>query len=614
MPLPTKDLFPPGRPIFAKFSSRRSVVHSTKGIVACTQPLAAKCGIEILDAGGNAADAAVAVAAGMNMTEPCSTGIGGDMFCLFYDAKTSKVSALNGSGRSGAKCTLDQLRQDIGRNVTDIPDRSVHAVTVPGAAAGWVDTVDRFGSGRLSMEQILAPAVKLGEEGFPVGELTSDMWARSEGLIKEASDNGSEMLKADPAAAGGCRAPGAGEIMKNPTLARTMRTLATEGKKGFYTGRIAEAIVEVVRAKGGHLELEDLEDHLERGSEPVEPISLKFRGQGLQRGTKRQADGTVKDSAVGEGDEGDKGVELWEHPPNGQGIVALMALGIMQELEKQGKIPTFTADKHNSVEYLHAVIESLRIAFADGNWWVADPNVSEVPNAGLVDPAYLAQRASQFDPDKASSGSIAHGSPALRSSDTVYFAVSDAQGNAISFINSNYEGFGTGIVPKGCGFTLQNRGANFALGPAGHPNLYAPRKRPYHTIIPGLVTNVADGSLHSVFGVMGGFMQPQGHVQVLLGQIIGKLSPQQALDAPRVYISPNTDGGRVTVHVERGISQEVITGLRRMGHDVEGPIGGLQRSMFGRGQIIRWTVDPVEGTGIWSAGSDQRGDGAAYPV
>lgn len=589
-------------------------MHSTKGIVACTQPLAAKCGIEILAAGGNAADAAVAVAAGMNMTEPCSTGIGGDMFCLFYDAKTSKVSALNGSGRSGAKCTLEQLLQDIGRDATDIPDRSVHAVTVPGAAAGWVDTVDRFGSGRLSMEQILAPAVKLGEEGFPVGELTSDMWARSEGLIKGASDNGSEMLKADPAASGGCRAPGAGEIMKNPTLARTMRTLATEGKKGFYTGRIAEAIVEVVRAKGGHLELEDLEDHLERGSEPVEPISLKFRGQGLQRGTKRQADGTAKDSDVGEGNEGDKGVELWEHPPNGQGIVALMALGIMQELEKQRKIPTFTADQHNSAEYLHAVIESLRIAFADGNWWVADPNVSQVPNAGLVDPAYLAERARQFDPEKASSGSLAHGSPALRSSDTVYFAVSDAQGNAISFINSNYEGFGTGIVPKGCGFTLQNRGANFALGPADHPNLYAPCKRPYHTIIPGLVTNVADGSLHSVFGVMGGFMQPQGHVQVLLGQIIGKLSPQQALDAPRVYISPNTDGSRVTVHVERGISQQVINRLRALGHDVQGPTNGLQRSIFGRGQIIRWTVDPVEGTGVWSAGSDQRGDGAAYPL
>lgn len=549
------------------------------------------------------------MAAGLNMTEPCSTGIGGDMFCLFYDAKTSKVSALNGSGRSGAKCTLEQLRQDIGRDALDIPDRSVHAVTVPGAPAGWVDTVDIFGSGRLSMEQILSPAVKLGEEGFPVSELASDMWAGSEALLKGASSNSGEMLKADPAAEGGFRAPGAGEIMKNPTLARTFRTLANEGKKGFYTGRIAEAIVQTVQEKGGHLELEDLADHLERGSEPVEPISLKFSGQGLQRGRKRQADGTVKNS----NDESEKGVELWEHPPNGQGIVALMALGIMQELEKQGKIPTFTAEQHNSAQYLHAIIESLRIAFADGNWFNADPNVSKVPIAGLVDQAYLAQRAGLFDPNKASNGVIAHGSPALRSSDTVYFAVSDSQGNAISFINSNYEGFGTAIVPQGCGFTLQNRGANFALGPADHPNLYAPRKRPYHTIIPGLVTNIGDGSLHSVFGIMGGFMQPQGHIQVLLGQIIGKLSPQQALDAPRIYIRPSNDGRNMRVSVESGISAETVAALQALGHQVE-VVSGLQRAVFGRGQIIRWTVDPLTGTGVWSAGSDQRGDGAAYPV
>lgn len=544
------------------------------------------------------------------MTEPCSTGIGGDMFCLFYDAKTSKVSAVNGSGRSGAKCTLDQLRQDLGPGADRIPTRSVHAVTVPGAAAGWVDTVNWFGSGRLGMEQILSPAVKLGEQGFPVSELASDMWAGSEVLLKGASANGSEMLKADPAASGGCRAPGAGEIMKNPTLARTMRTLAREGKAGFYTGRIAEAIVQVVQEQGGHLELEDLEDHLERGSEPVEPISIKFSGQGLQRGRKRQADGTVKDSTA---DDGEKGVELWEHPPNGQGIVALMALGIMQELEKQGKIPTFTSREHNSAEYLHAVIESLRIAFADSNWWVADPNVSKVPSAGLVDPAYLAERAKLFDPNKASNGAITRGSPALRSSDTVYFAVTDSDGNAISFINSNYEGFGTGIIPNGCGFTLQNRGANFDLGPADHPNLYAPRKRPYHTIIPGLVTNLGDGSLHSVFGVMGGFMQPQGHVQVLLGQVIAKLSPQQALDAPRICIEPWADGSDAVVKVERGIPAETVQKLLDLGHNVE-TVSGLGRAVFGRGQIIRWTVDPVEGTGVWSAGSDQRGDGAAYPA
>ncbi|KAI3393789.1 hypothetical protein diail_3610 [Diaporthe ilicicola] len=612
MPLPTKDLFPEGRPQFAKFNSRRSVVHSTKGIVSCTQPLAAKCGIEVLNAGGNAADAAVAVAAGLNMTEPCSTGIGGDMFCLFYDAATSKVSALNGSGRTGAACNLGRLHKDLGPGAKFIPSHSVHAVTVPGAAAGWVDTVERFGSGRVTMEQILAPAIRLGEEGFPVSELTSEFWGNAEARIKGASPNGGELLKADPDADGGRRAPRAGEVMKNPTLARTFRAVATEGKKGYYTGRIAEALIKVVKDLGGHLELTDLEDHMKRGSEPVEPISIKFRGQGLQRGRKRQANGEVKDGG-GVDDDGDKGIELWEHPPNGQGIVALMALGIMQELENQGKIPTFTPAQHNSAEYLHAVIESLRIAFADGTWFVADPNVSRVPSEDLVSPAYLAGRAKLFDPAKASDGTIAHGSPALRSSDTVYFAVSDAQGNAISFINSNYEGFGTCIIPEGCGFTLQNRGANFDLGPEDHPNLYAPRKRPYHTIIPGLVTNLADNSLHSVFGVMGGFMQPQGHVQTLLGQIIGKLSPQQALDAPRVSISPSPSEKDLIVSVEEGMPADTVQGLIDLGHKVK-IVSGTRRSHFGKGQIIRWTVDPVEGTGVWSAGSDQRGDGAAYPA
>lgn len=584
-------------------------MHSTKGIVACTQPLAAKCGIAILDAGGNAADAAVAVAAGMNMAEPCSTGIGGDMFCLFYDAKTSKVSALNGSGRAPAKGTLAGLLKDLGPDADSIPPSSVHSVTVPGAAAGWVDTVERFGSGRLSLEQILSPAVTLGEKGFPVSELAADMWSHSEALLKEASGNGHEMLKRDDTAEGGYRAPRAGEIMRNPTLARTFRTLAADGKKGYYTGRIAEEIVKVVQSKGGWLELEDLTNHLELGSGSPDPISLKFRGQGLQRGKKRQADGALKNGV----DNNNDGVELWEHPPNGQGIVALMALGIMQELEKQGKIPTFTPEDHNTATYLHAIIESLRIAFADANWWVADPDVSKVPAEGLLSEEYLAERAKLFDPNKASDGTITHGSPAFRSSDTVYFAVSDSEGNAISFINSNYEGFGTGIIPAGCGFTLQNRGSNFDLGPADHPNLYAPGKRPYHTIIPGLVTNTGDKSLHSVFGVMGGFMQPQGHLQVLLGQIVAKLSPQQALDAPRICIRPQPGSAGLTVQVERGIPNDVITELKRLGHQTI-TVTGFNRAAFGRGQVIRWTVDPFEGIGVWSAGSDPRGDGAAYPA
>jgi gamma-glutamyltranspeptidase/glutathione hydrolase len=420
------------------------------------------------------------------------------------------------------------------------------------------------------------------------------------------------MLKSDPSAPDGVRAPKAGDIIKLPNLARTFRTLGTEGKKGFYSGRIAEEIVRVVGDRGGHLELADLQHHLEQGSEPVDPISLKFRGQGTA-------------SSPG------GGVELWEHPPNGQGIVALMALGILQELEAQGKIPAFTPAAHNTAPYLHAIIESLRIAFADANWFVTDPSTTPVPTPSLISQPYLAQRAALFNPTRASD-ILAHGnpspsstspqkfpSPALRSSDTVYFAVSDAHGNAISFINSNYAGFGTAMVPRGCGFTLQNRGANFSLDRAP-PNALAPRKRPYHTIIPGLVTNAGDGSLHSVFGVMGGFMQPQGHVQVLLGQVVGGLSPQQALDAPRVCIGAGmADEGDVydrTVYVEEGMPEETVRGLRELGHRVEvrGGWGGKGRQMFGRGQVIRWTVDGVEGTGVWSAGSDRRGDGGAYPA
>jgi gamma-glutamyltranspeptidase / glutathione hydrolase len=295
-----------------------------------------------------------------------------------------------------------------------------------------------------------------------------------------------------------------------------------------------------------------------------------------------------------------------------------MTLGIIQELELQGKIPRFTAADFNSAAYLHVIIEALRIAFSDAVWYVTDPNVEKVPSAELISKAYLASRAELFDASRAASVNE-RGSPAFSSSDTVYFAVSDAEGNAISFINSNYSGFGTCIIPKGCGFTLQNRATNFNLE-AGHPNVIAPRKRPYHTIIPALTTNLHDGSLHSVYGVMGGFMQPQGHVQVLLGQIVGGLSPQQAMDAPRICIEPGSssaaqeDGDSMarTVLVEEGMSQETIDGLRALGHTVE-VVGDIHRTKFGKGQIIRWSVDPVEGTGVWSAGSDLRGDGAAYP-
>lgn len=406
------------------------------------------------------------------------------------------------------------------------------------------------------------------------------------------------MLKVDPSAKDGVRAPRPGEIMKNPTLAKTFRALAAEGKKGFYQGRVAESIVKVVQDLGGYLSLEDLAYHAETGTQEVDAISLKFTGQDI-----------ISKATPGTDGEANQGVEIWEHPPNGQGIVALMALGIMEELEKSGKIPKFTEAQHNSAEYLHAVIESLRIAFADAAWWVTDPDVESVPSQGLLDRAYLAERAKLFTPERAAD-ILDHGSPAHNHCDTVYFAVTDQEGNGISFINSNYAGFGTAIIPAGCGFTLQNRGANFSLQ-EGHPDVLAPRKRPYHTIIPALITNIADGSLHSVYGVMGGFMQPQGHVQVMLNMLAFGYHPQAALDSPRFCLAaPDDERTDRTVWVEEGISDATVEGLRRLGHKIE-VLNGWKRAVFGRGQIIRSYYD--DGKLVYAAGSDLRGDGMAFP-
>ena len=414
------------------------------------------------------------------------------------------------------------------------------------------------------------------------------------------------MLKSDNSARDGKRAPRPGELFYNPTLANTFRLLAKYGKSGFYEGSVAEALIKVTQDLGGHLTLDDLKYHAEIGTEPTEAISLKFNGQNIGSAESKGLDGQTSQTAT------PHGVEIWEHPPNGQGIVALMALGIIEELEKTGKIRNFGEKDHNYADYLHAVIEALRIAFADAAWFVTDPNVVKVPTSEMISRPYLSSRAKLFDPKKASS-SIAHGSPAHNQSDTVYFATTDKDGNGCSFINSNYGGFGTCIIPKGCGFTLQNRGANFSLK-EGHPNVFAPRKRPYHTIIPAIITNPDDGSLHSVYGVMGGFMQPQGHVQVLMNMLAFKYNPQAALDAPRFCIGAGMpDAGNLfdTVYLEDGISEEVAKQLKNLGHRVE-IVKGFQRGLFGRGQVIRCHME--DGRHVYSAGSDPRGDGAAFPV
>lgn len=386
--------------------------------------------------------------------------------------------------------------------------------------------------------------------------------------------------------------------MTNPGLARTFRTLATNGKDGFYNGPIAHAITEAVRDRGGFLSLADLALHAEKGSTTPDPISIRFNDM----------------------------VDVWEHPPNGQGIVALMALGLLEELERSKQIPSFSSLRHNSAEHIHALIEVFRIAFADASWWVADPEKfvsSHGPD--LLSRTYLAQRASEHFNPLIASRHISHGdSPAMNSCDTVYFSVADKHGNAASFVNSNYHGFGTGIIPRGCGFTLQSRGANFSLQ-RDHPNALAPGKRPYHTIIPAMATNPADGTLSLVFGVMGGFMQPQGHVQLLMNMLIFGMNPQQALDAPRICIgstgqfSSGERGGENKskeriVYVEEGFDPQVLDQLRDRGHEIE-VVRGWDREMFGRGQIIRaLPVNNDRSRRMYSAGSDFRADGMAVPA
>lgn len=535
------------------FTSRRSPVYSLHGIVATSQALATAAGLEILARGGNAGDAAVAAGAALSVTEPTSTGIGGDMFALYYSAETRQVTALNGSGRAPAALTIERLKKE---GITgELHPFHPHTVTVPGACAGWVDLLERHGT--LSPEVVLAPAIRLAREGFPVAPITSHAWQRGVQSQLRTAPNGYE-LTIDG------RGPRPGEIFRNPNLARTLEAVAREGKEAFYQGEIAEAIVEVIREAGGCMSMEDLAAH---ESTWEEPSSITYRG-----------------------------LRVYECPPNGQGITALLALNILEgfDLASLARRP---ADR------LHLMIEAMRLAFADSRWYVADPQFASIPVDELLSKEYAESRRKLIDQDRAMLDP-GHGTP-VQSSDTVYLSVVDRAGNACSFINSNYWGFGTGIVPKGWGFTLQNRGHNFSLDP-DHPNRLEPRKRPYHTIIPAMVTR-EDGSLYASYGVMGGFMQPQGHVQVLSALVDDGLDPQAALDRPRFCIDVEEAGGRVAL--EEGIPPRVVSALADRGHPVY-RVGGFDRSLFGRGQVI---VRDRQ-TGVLCGGSDPRADGCAMTL
>ncbi|PSN55464.1 putative gamma-glutamyltransferase YwrD [Blattella germanica] len=515
------------------FSSYRSPILVQNECVSSNQPLATKAGLEILQLGGNAADAAVATAAALAVTEPTSTGIGGDAFCIFYNGQTKEVGGLNGSGHSPAALSLELLESEGFTAENPPPNTHAHNVTVPGSVAAWIDTIQNFGSGKLTIAEILAPAISLAENGFPVNPISHNIWKTGEALLNSRR-NGQELLLNG-------KAPRAAEIMKLPYMANTLK-----------------AIVEEVLYYGGVLSLEDLAQHT---STLVTPISTEYKGN-----------------------------TIWEIPPNGLGIA--------------------------SAEYQHLLIEALKLSFADSIYFVSDPDQMSVPTMQLLDKNYAAQRRELISTDMANNFPV-HGNPEIkRASDTVYLTAVDKEGNACSFINSNYMTFGTGIVPLECGFALHNRGALFSLDPT-QPNVIAPNKRPQHTIIPAMVTDVS-GNLLATFGIMGGFMQPQAQIQVLLGMIEFGLDPQQALNLPRFYIDIGPSQPW-TVKLEKEVPEEVKTALEQKGHVLEWPIGGYGRRIFGRGHVITrggWFIqggddDFYNGPDVWWAAADPRCDG--YP-
>ena len=529
---------PDGRP---STLAGRSTVYAPNGAVATSQPLATGAALEVLQNGGNAFDAAVAAAAVLNVVEPHMTGMGGDMFALFWSPRDGRPRGLDASGRSGSMATPDTI---LALGMDDVPYQNARAITVPGALSGWAALLDEYGT--LSLAEALQPAIRIAQDGFPVSPIIARQWRNQE-----------DLLRRDPGAAAtylmdGQRGPEAGEWFRNPDLAETFSLIGQEGPEVFYGGELGRRIVEEVQAQGGFITLDDLRNHR---PEWVEPISVPF-----------------------------KGYEVWELPPSGQGIAALQMLGILEpfDLSQMG---------HNSPEYLHHLVEAKKLAFADIERYVSDRGHLEGDPRSLLDPDYLARRRNLLDPDRAA-GLVDPGRP-FQEGETIYLSVADSQGNMVSFINSVFEYFGSGVVVPGTGFVLQNRGAGFTLE-EGHPNRIGPNKRPFHTLIPGFVTR--GGEPFMAFGVMGGSMQPQGHVQLLLNLLVFGMDPQDAVDAPRFR-----SYSQRRLALEAPISQDAREALEAMGH----VIIDESRVAFGGAQLV---MKLPRG---WAAASDPRKDGMA---
>ena len=535
-----------------KFATRSEVI-ARHGMAATSHPLVTQIALDILKKGGTAVDAAIAANAALGLMEPTGNGIGGDLFAIVWDAKTRKLYGLNASGRSPKSLTLEYFKK---HGYKKIPSHGPLPVTVPGCVDGWFELHRKFG--RLPMTDILEPAIRYAREGFPVTELIAYYWQRSVPILRKYP-NFEKIFTING------RAPRKGEIFRNPYLANTLEKIARGGRDVFYKGEIARTIADYMKRNGGFLSYEDLAAHK---SEWVEPVSTNYRGY-----------------------------DVWELPPNGQGIAALQMLNILEGYD-------IASMGFGSADYLHVLIEAKKLAFEDRAKFYADPAFNDIPVQWLISKEYAAERRKLINMKRAGR-SYPPGNPALHDGDTIYLTVADAEGNMVSLIQSNFRGMGSGMTPDDLGFILQDRGELFNLE-EGHFNTYAPGKRPFHTIIPAFVTK--DGKPFLSFGVMGGDMQPQGHVQILVNIIDFGMNLQEAGDAPRIRHAGSSQptGGKMTdggvVYMESGFDYEVIRELRRRGHRIAWSIGG-----YGGYQAIMFDAK----NGVYIGASESRKDGQA---
>lgn len=524
------------------------MVISRHGIVASEHPLASQIGATILAQGGNAVDAAVAANAAMGLLGPMANGIGGDLFAIVYEAKSSKLYGLNASGWAPAGLTIEFLN---GKGLTKMPESGIHSVTVPGCVDGWQKLLSRFGHKKL--KDVLAPSIRLAEEGFPVTEIFSSYWVASEKKLHQSEAAARTYLPSG-------RAPVPGEVFRNRDLARCFRQIASSGRKAFYEGEIAKRILKCSAALGGTMTADDLKQY---SAQWVEPISTTYRGW-----------------------------TVYELPPNGQGIAALMMLNLMEHFP----LGEFGA---NSADALHVMIEAKKLAYADMLRYVADPNFSRVPVTEMLAKGYAQERVKSVDMAQANC-EVPHGRPPPVGTDTTYLCAVDAEGNMVSYIQSNYSSFGSGLVPDGAGFVFQNRGGLFSLDPT-HPNALAGHKRPLHTIIPAFMTR---DSVRIAFGIMGGWNQSQAHAQFVSDMADHHMNIQAALEAAR-FTKLTFEG--CDVEMESRIPESVREVLRARGHKIE--LRGEFASAVGGGQAVMRDF----ATGVNYGASDPRKDGAAIP-